>query len=142
MISLTTLVIAGVLFVIALLAGFFVPHPITWLVALILGGILFFILLPKYQGQQQAISNGVEAQAAVQEVREWSRKTGDGNYIDQYEIIAVAPNPDNGQIYTFVSPPMGQDPKPYLKDSITVKVDWSNPKAYVMDLSFLPFKVY
>lgn len=142
MISFTTLVIAGILFVIALLAGIFLPHPITWISALILGGILFFILLPKYQGQQQAISHGVEIQAAIQEVREWSRKTGDGDYVDRYEIIAVAPNPDNGEMYTFVSPPMGQDPKPYLKDRITVKVDWSNPKAYTMDLSFLPFQVH
>lgn len=142
MISLTTLIIAGGLFLAALLAGIFFPHPMIWLCTLILGGILFFVLLPKYQGQQQAAGYGVEIQAAVQEVREWSRKTGDGDYIDRYEIIAVAPNPDNGRIHTFVSPPMSRNPKPYLKDSITVKVDWSNPEAYVMDLSFLPFDVH
>ncbi len=142
MISLTTLIIAGVLLAAALIASVLVPNPITWLITLVLGGLFFFILLPKYQGEQQAVKSGVEIQAAVQEVREWSRKTGDGNYIDQYEIIAVAPNPHNGKIQTFVSPPMAQNPKPYLGDSVKVKVDWSNPKAYVMDLSFLPFKVH
>ena len=87
--------------------------------------------------------HGTEVQAAVQEVRSWSRKTGDGNYIDQYEIVAVAPHPDNGRIYTFVSPPMGQNPQPYLGSGrIAVKVDWNNPKSYVVDVSFLPFPVH
>ena len=37
---------------------------------------------------------------------------------------------------------MGEDPAPYLGNSIKVTVDWSNPKAYVMDISFLPFAVH
>lgn len=142
MISLTTLIIAGVLLAAALIASVLVPNPVTWLATLVLGGLFFFILLPKYQGGQQAVKSGVEIQAAVQEVRQWSRKAGGGNYIDQYEIIATAPNPHNGKVQTFVSPPMAEDPGPYLDGSVKVRVDWSNPKAYVMDLSFLPFKVY
>lgn len=141
MISLTTLVIAGIFVLALFLISIFAPNPITWIMTLAFGAVFFFILLPKYQGEQQAVRQGVKIQAAVQEVRSWSRKTGDGNYIDQYEIIAVAPNPENGKIQQFVSPPMSQNPQPYLGDSIKVTVDWSNPKAYVMDLSFLPFKV-
>ena len=37
---------------------------------------------------------------------------------------------------------MGEDPAPYLGNSIKVTVDWANPKAYVMDISFLPFAVH
>lgn len=142
MISLTTLIIAGVLLAAAVLAAVFVPHPITWLMALALGGLFFFVLLSKHQGQRQAVRQGVEIQAQVQKVRHWSHKAGSGNYIDQYEIIAAAPNPHNGSVQQFVSPPLGQNPEPYLDGSVKVKVDWSNPKAYVMDLSFLPFAVH
>lgn len=142
MISLTTLIIAGAFTIILLLVSIFFPNPITWIMTLILGAVFYFILLPGYQGQQQAVYQGETITAAVQEVREWSRKQGDGNYIDQYEIIAVAPNPETGAMYTFVSPPMKQNPKPYLGDTVNVTVEWSNPKAYVMDLSFLPFAVH
>lgn len=142
MISLTTLIIAGILLAVALAVSVLVPNPAAWLAALVLGGLFFFILLPKYQGERQALENGTEIRAAVQEVRHWSRRTGDGDYIDRYEIVAVAPNPGNGKIQTFVSPPMAQNPGPYLSGSVNVKVDWSKPEAYVMDLSFLPFKVH
>lgn len=138
--TLTTLVIAGVFMVVAILAAIFVPHPITWVASLILGGLFFFVLLPKYKGQQQAVMQGVEIQATVQEVRTWSRKKGD-DYINRYEVIATAHNPETAEIVRFVSPPMEQNPKPYLSEYVTVKVDWSNPNAYVMDLSFLPFAI-
>ncbi|MFC3875272.1 hypothetical protein [Neisseria musculi] len=88
------------------------------------------------------MKNGVAAQAVVRGVREWSRKTGNSGYIDQYEIIAAAANPHHGNIQTFAGPPMAQNPKPYLGRSVRVKVDGLNHKACVMDLSFLPFKVH
>ncbi|MCS4533909.1 hypothetical protein [Neisseria montereyensis] len=140
MITLTTLVIAGVFLIAAILAAIFVPHPITWLATIILGGLFFFILLPKYKGQQQAIAQGVEIQAMVEEVRTWRRKVSD-HYANRYEIIASAHHPQTGEMVRFVSPPMEQNPEPYLSEYITVKVDWSNPNAYVMDLSFLPFAI-
>ena len=141
MLSLTTLIIAAVFFIILLLVSIFVPNPITWLMTLALGAVFYFILWPKYQGQQQAVRQGVEIQAAVQEVRHWNQKRSD-TIVDRYEIIAVAPNPQNGKMQQFVSPPMGEDPAPYLGNSIKVTVDWSNPKGYVMDISFLPFAVH
>ncbi|UOO82135.1 hypothetical protein LVJ83_01250 [Uruburuella testudinis] len=140
MISLTTIIMAAVFTVILLLVSLFVPNPITWVMTLILGALLYFVLWPQYQGQQQAVRQGVEIQAAVQEVRHWNRKQSDTT-VDRYEIIAVAPNPNTGNIQQFVSPPMAEDPAPYVGDSVKVTVDWSNPKAYVMDVSFLPFKV-
>lgn len=138
MISLTTLLIAGGLLVGLVVLSMALPHPITWLATAIMGGILFFILVPKYQGQQQALQQGVKVEAAVQEVRHWS-PSNKNQPRDKYEIVAVAPNPYNGTIQTFVSPPMLKDPQPYLGQTVTVTVDWQNPKAYVMDLSFLPF---
>ncbi len=140
MISLTTLIIAGAITLCLLLVSLALPNPITWLMTLAMGAVWLFILLPKYQGEQQAVQQGVVIQAAVQEVRQWSRKQSD-TYIDFYEIIAVAPNPNSGEMYTFVSPPMRDNPQPYLGNTVAVTVVWSNPKAYVMDLSFLPFKV-
>ena len=77
----------------------------------------------------------------MQEVRHWNQKRSD-TIVDRYEIIAGAPNPQNGKMQQFVSPPMGEDPAPYLGNSIKVTVDWANPKAYVMDISFLPFAVH
>jgi len=66
MLSITTLIIAAVFFIILLLVSIFVPNPITWLMTLALGAVFYFILWPKYQGQQQAVRQGVEIQAAVQ----------------------------------------------------------------------------
>lgn len=137
MLSLTTLIIAAVIIIALLLVSIFIPNPITWLMTVVLGAVFWFILLPNYQGQQQAQTQGVVVQAAVSEVREWSRKQGD-QYQDRYEIIALAPHPDTGNMVTFTSPPLNENPKPYLGDTVQVQVDWSNPKAYVMDLSFLP----
>ena len=141
MITLTTLIIAGILTVALLLLSMALPHPITWIGPLIMCGILFFILLPKYQAQQQAVQQGVMVQAAVQQVREWKQKHND-DVRYRYEILAVAPNPSTGKMQTFISPPLSEDPQPYLEQTVTVKVDWNHPKAYVMDVSFLPFEVY
>ncbi|WP_274571813.1 hypothetical protein [Neisseria leonii] len=138
MISLTALVIVGVILLALLLAGIFVPNPITWIMTLLLGAVFWFVLLPKYQGEQQAVTQGVVVRAAVSEVRSWSRKQGDGDYQDWYEVLAMAANPETGKLQTFVSAPMKDDPAPYLGETVEVKVDWRNPKAYVMDLSFLP----
>lgn len=141
MISLTTLVIAATFTVLLLLISIFMPNPITWLMTLILGAVTALILWPQYQGQQQAKQSGTEITAAVQEVRQWTQKSGE-HYIDKYEILAVAPNPNTSQMQTFVSPPMTTDPSPYLGNTVKVTVDWQNPKAYIMDLSFLPFPVH
>lgn len=140
MLSLTTLIVAAVIALVFLLLSIFLPNPITWLFTLAIAAAMYFYMWPKYQAQQQAVQQGVEIQAAVQEVRHWNQKRSDTT-VDRYEIVAVAPNPNNGNIQQFVSPPMGEDPQPYLGDSVKVTVDWSNPKAYVMDVSFLPFKV-
>ena len=77
MISLTTLIIAAVIVIALLLFSVFVPNPITWIMTIALGAVFWFILLPNYQGQQQAEMQGVVVQAAVSDVREWSRKQGD-----------------------------------------------------------------
>ncbi|MFV2029424.1 hypothetical protein [Neisseria sp. S1] len=140
MISLTTLIIAAVFTIVLLLVSLALPNPITWLMTIAMGALLYFVLWPKYDGQQQAAQYGVKIQAAVQEVRHWNQKRSE-TVVDRYEIIAVAPNPNTGKIQQFVSPPMGEDPAPYLADSVQVTVDWQNPEAYIMDLSFLPFKV-
>ena len=58
MLSITTLIIAAVFFIILLLVSIFVPNPITWLMTLALGAVFYFILWPKYQGQQQAVRQG------------------------------------------------------------------------------------
>ncbi|MCF7530547.1 hypothetical protein ACOR62_10165 [Neisseria lisongii] len=139
MITLTTIVIAVVFTLALLIATFVAPNPITGVLALVMGALVYFVLWPKYEGGQLALSQGVEIQAAVQEVRHWNVGGDVGG--DKYEILAVAPRPDNGQIQQFVSPPMTTDPQPYLGDTVSVTVDWSHPQAYIMDLSFLPFRV-
>lgn len=141
MITLTTLIIAAAAVIGLLILCFVLPHPITWLMTLIMIALTLFILWPKYQGQQQAMANGEIIEAAVSEVRHWNRKQSD-TIVDRYEIIALAPNPHTGKMQKFVSPPMSADPAPYLGDTVKVKVDWSNPNAYVMDISFLPFPVH
>lgn len=140
MLSLTTMIIAVAVTVVLLVITLAVPNPITGIMTLIFGALIYFVLWPKYEGGRQAQAYGVEIQAAVQEVRHWN-SGGNNNLIDKYEIVALAPNPHNGRMQQFVSPPMTTDPEPYLQDTVTVKVDWSNPKAYIMDLSFLPFQV-
>lgn len=137
--SIITLGIAALLLVGALILAFTLPHPLTWLIAVILGAIFFLVLLPKYQGEQKALSNGQDVVARVEKVRFWSRKYGDGRFLDQYEINAVWQNPRNGQTVRFISPPLKIDPEPFLKDkTVKVKVNPDNPTQYVMDLSFLP----
>lgn len=140
MISLTTIIIAAAVTLGLLAITLVAPNPITGIMTLVFGALIYFVLWPKYEGGQQAVRYGVEVQAAVAEVRHWNSGSSD-NPSDKYEIIALAPNPESGRIQEFVSPPMTRDPQPYLGDTVTVKVDWSNPKAYVMDVSFLPFKV-
>lgn len=136
--SIITLAIAGLILAGLVVLCFVLPHPITWLMAAIMALVFFLILLPQYQGEQTAIAQGQSVQAAVSEVRHWQRRVGDGDYIDRYEIIALWPNPRNGQMIRFVSPPLNADPAPYLPQAISVTVDTDNPKNYVMDLSFLP----
>ena len=140
MISFTTILIAAAIAIVLLGITLVAPNPITGIMALIVGALIYFVLWPKYEGGQQALARGEEIQAAVQEVRHWNSgsKNSQG---DKYEIIAIAPNPNNGKMQEFVSPPMTQDPQPYLQDTVAVRVDWSNPKAYIMDVSFLPVKV-
>lgn len=141
MLSLTTMMIAVAVTAVLLLITLLAPNPITGIMALVFGALIYFVLWPKYEGGRQAQAHGVAVQAAVQEVRHWNSGSSD-RPLDKYEIIALAPNPNNGRMQQFVSPPMTTDPEPYLQDTVTVKVDWSNPHAYIMDLSFLPFKVY
>lgn len=141
MISLTTIIIALVVTFALLVISFVAPNPITGIMAVAFGLLIYFVLWPKYEGGQQAQAQGVEIQAAVQEVRHWNRGTRH-NQGDKYEVVAIAPNPYDGKMWQFVSPPMTTDPEPYLGDTVTVKVDWSNPKAYIMDVSFLPFPVH
>ncbi len=141
MLSLTTIIIAVAVTAVLLVITLVAPNPITGIMALVFGALIYFVLWPKYEGGQQAQAQGVEIQAAVQEVRHWNSGMRNSQG-DKYEIIALAPNPYNGKMQQFVSPPMTTDPEPYLQDTVTVKVDWSNPKAYIMDLSFLPFKVH
>lgn len=141
MITLTTLIIAGLLAFALLVASFILPHPASWLATLAMGGVFFLVLLPKYQGQQQALAQGTVIQAEVVDVRQWDRKQQD-QLVDYYEIIAQATNPRTGNRQQFVSPPLPADPKPYLHRTVRVTVDWNHPKAYIMDISFLPFKVH
>lgn len=138
MISLTTLFIAGAVILALLLVSIVIPNPITWLMTLAMGAVFWFYLWPQYQGEQQAVRQGETVRAAVGEVREWSRKQGDGNSVERYQIVAMALNPHNGKMHTFTSPPLNENPKPYLGDTVNVLVDWQSPQAYVMDLSFLP----
>ncbi|QEY23919.1 hypothetical protein [Neisseria animalis] len=141
MISLTTIIIALVITFALLVITFVAPNPISGIMAVVFGALIYFVLWPKYEGGKQAQASGVEIQAAVQEVRHWNSGSRNSQG-DKYEIIAVAPNPLNGNIQQFVSPPMTTDPEPYLGETVTVKVDWRNPKAYIMDVSFLPFQVH
>ncbi|MFD1244636.1 hypothetical protein [Paralysiella testudinis] len=136
--SLITLIIAGLILAALLVLCWVLPHPITWLMAAVMAALFFLVLLPKYQGEQQALAHGQTVAAAVAEVRHWQRKVGDGNYEDNYEIIALWPNPHNGQMVRFVSPPLRQNPQAHLPAAVNVTVDTDNPKNYVMDLSFLP----
>ncbi|MCP1660053.1 hypothetical protein [Neisseria perflava] len=140
MMTLTTIVIAVAVALALLLVTLVAPNPFTAVMALVVAALTYFVLWPKYEGGRQAQANGVEIQAAVQEVRHWN--TGSHNQQgDKYEIIAVAPNPVSGKMQQFVSPPMTTDPQPYLSATVKVKVDWNHPKAYIMDVSFLPFRV-
>lgn len=136
--SIITLILAGLMLAALLVLCWALPHPLTWVMAAAMAALFFLVLLPQYQGQQQALANGQTVSAAVAEVRHWQRKVGDGNYEDKYEIIALWPNPHTGQMVRFVSPPLHQDPQTHLPAAIQVTVDTGNPKNYVMDLSFLP----
>lgn len=139
--TLTTIIIAVAVTLALLVITLVAPNPITGVMTLIFAALVYFVLWPKYQGTQQAEAYGVEIQAAVQEVRHWNSGSSE-RPVDKYEILALAPNPNTGKMQQFVSPPMTTDPTPYLKDTVTVKVDWRNPKVYIMDVSFLPFAVY
>ena len=136
--SIITLVIAALLLAALVVLCFVLPHPITWLMTAVMAALFVWVLLPRYQGEQRAMAHGQVVQAAVAEVRHWQRKVGDGNYQDQYEIIALWPHPQTGKMVRFVSPPLRQDPQAHLPPSIAVTVDINQPQNYVMDLSFLP----
>ncbi|MDO5686954.1 MAG: hypothetical protein Q4G42_06195 [Neisseria sp.] len=137
--SLITLIIAGVVLAGTVILAFSLPHPITWLMAIVWGAVFFAILLPKYQGEQQALAGGEEITARVDEVRFWSRRYGDGQFLDQYEIIALWDDPRSGKTVRFVSAPLQINPEPYLSTrTVKVKVNPANPQQYVMDLSFMP----
>ena len=134
---LIVLVIAIVLLIGSVILSSIVPHPITWLMTGVLALAIGLIIWPKYQAEQAANAQGQWVEASVVGVREWDRKIGDGNYKTQYEITAKWTHPDTQQVYQFTSPPLTQDPRPYLHGTIKVKVVWERPQQYVVDTSFL-----
>ena len=138
--SVMVLWIAGILLLLSLGLSITVPHPVTWLITVVLALLLVFVLWPKYQGQQQALQHGQTVQTRLKEIRHWTRKQGDGFLLDQYEIVTEWVHPQNGRHHTFVSPPLQQDPGAYTPNLIAVKVDEAQPEHYVMDLTFLPVK--
>ena len=111
MLSLTTIIIAAAVALVFLLISIFLPNPITWLFTLGIAAAIYFFMWPKYEAQQQAVRQGVEIQAAVQEVRHWNQKRSDTT-VDRYEIVAIAPNPNNANIQQLVSPPLAGGPAP------------------------------
>lgn len=136
--SIITLIIAGLLLIGALVLCFVLPHPATWLCTAVLAGIFFFILIPKYQNEQQALARGIRVETRLKEVRSWSRRQSGGDTVYHYEIITTWYNPTRGREETFVSAPLDYDPARYLPAQIWVQVDPTHPQAYVMDTSFLP----
>lgn len=131
------LIIAVLLLFGCVLLALIVPHPITWLMALVLGLLIGLILWPKYQTQQQAAAHGVQVMAQVIEVREWERKQGDGHYKVQYEVKAQWRHPNNGKIHTFVSNPLVKKPAVTIGDDVAVLVVWDRPEHYQMDEAYL-----
>ncbi|MDO4997486.1 MAG: hypothetical protein Q4E16_02430 [Neisseria sp.] len=137
MLSIISLILAALLIVASLIACYFLPHPITYLASVVLVGIFALILLPKYQQQRNALQHGERIAARVSHVRHWNQHTTN-DILDRYEIIATAEHPTTGARHRFVSEPLARDPEPHLGETVTVIVDWQNPKSYVMDTSFLP----
>jgi len=62
------------------------------------------------------------------------------NGVHPYQVVTRWENHSNGIHYTFSSDYLWEDPTPYVEDgrAINVRIDPSNPKRYIMDLSFLP----
>ena len=135
--NLITLLIAALILLGAAILSFTLPHPITWLITAALGLLFFLVLLPKYQGQQQALKHGETIQAVVSQVRHWQHKIGDGQYQDKYEIIAQWHNPKTGHSVEFVSPPLREYPSNQIGTHIAVTVNPNNPKQYVMQIGTL-----
>lgn len=132
--SIATVIIAAAFLLLAAVLSFALPHPITWLATAALGLLFFAVLLPQYQGQQQALRHGQTVWATVSHIRHWQHKVGDGHYQDKYEITALWSNPTTGKMVTFISPPLREDPTGKIGSSIAVTVNPNHPKHYVMQL--------
>ncbi len=135
--SVVVLWLAGFFFVLSLIFSIMQPHLISWLVSLVIAVLFLVILLPKYQQEQHALRVGQVVDTMVVDVRHWTRKVGDGQHIDRYEVITQWRHPDSLDVYTFRSKPFKQDPSDRLPSKVQVKVDLDNPKAYIMDVSFM-----
>lgn len=135
--SVVVLWLAGFFFILSLVLSIMQPHPASWLLSIGIAAVFMLVLLPKYQAQQHALRVGQVVEANVVDVRQWSRKRGSGADVIQYEVISQWRHPDTQEVYTFISPPLKEDPKAKLPSTVDIKVDWDNPKAYIMDLSFL-----
>lgn len=129
------LVIAVILLLGCVILSTIVPHPITWLMTVLLAAAIGLLIWPKYQAQQAASAHGVVVVATVTDIRVWDRKIGDGNLKTQYEIIATWTHPDTGTSHRFVSAPLSQAPKLHVHDSVPVQVVWEHPEQYQMDSS-------
>ncbi|AUZ06233.2 MULTISPECIES: hypothetical protein [Vitreoscilla] len=134
---LVVLIIAVLLLFGCVLLVLIVPHPITWLMALVLGLLIGLILLPKYQAQKQALEKGVTVMAQVQSIRQWQRKEGDGNYKTQYEVTAHWLHPNSGKLHVFVSNPLVKKPVVAVGDEVAVLVVWERSEYYQMDEAYL-----
>lgn len=140
MITSTTLIICSIALILLLIGGLVTHQPILLVMALIVAGVLFFVLLPKYQNQQAAMAQGMPVMAQVKEIR-WSHHWvgSDRQPETRYEIIATWQNPQNGKTVEFVSEPLATDPKPHIQNNqVKVTVSPQNPEQYVMDTSFVP----
>ncbi len=134
--SVVVLWLAGFFFILSLIVSIMQPHIISWLSSAVIAILFVWVLLPKYQAEQHALKMGQVVDSTVVDVRHWTRKHDSGD-IHQYEIISQWSHPRTGQVYTFISQPLKQDPSAKLTETVRVKVDLDNPKAYIMDLSFL-----
>lgn len=131
------LIIAVLLLFGCVLLALIVPHPITWLMALVLGLLIGLILWPKYQAQKQALDDGVTVMVQVKSIRQWQRKEGDGNYKVQYEVSAQWQHPNSGKMHMFVSNPLVTKPAVAVGDEVAVLVVWDRPEHYQMDEAYL-----
>lgn len=130
---LIVLMMAIVLLMGSLILSAIVPHPITWLMTVILAFAIVLFIWPKYQAEQAVAAEGVWVEAKIVEIRAWDRKIGDGNLKTQYEVVAQWLHPDTGKTHRFVSAPLSQAPRVAVNDVVRVNVVWPRPEQYKMD---------